>query len=70
VSELRNTIKGTVEEAKGKLTGDRSEEVKGKARKAWGNLEGKMDDLRGDLADRRDEPGTAMGDPAYDDSTR
>ncbi|MFI4978604.1 MAG: CsbD family protein [Solirubrobacterales bacterium] len=48
---MKDQIRGKAEEIKGKTTGDRSEETKGKARQALGNLKRVARDVRGDLHD-------------------
>jgi uncharacterized protein YjbJ (UPF0337 family) len=46
---MKDQILGKAEELKGKATGDRSEEMKGKARQAVGNLKRAARDVRGDM---------------------
>ncbi len=46
---MKDQIRGKAEEIKGKATGDRSEEMKGRARQAVGNLKRSARDVRGDV---------------------
>ena len=48
---MKDQIRGKAEELTGKVTGDRSEEMKGKARQAVGNLKRTARDVRGDVQD-------------------
>lgn len=50
MGELKDKTKGTFHEVKGKVTNDRSEELKGKAEKTWGNIQGKVNDVKDNLA--------------------
>jgi uncharacterized protein YjbJ (UPF0337 family) len=43
---MKDRLKGKVEEAKGRLTGDRVEELKGKARQKVGEGKQAVDELR------------------------
>ena len=45
---MKDQIRGKAEELTGKATGDKSEELKGKARQAVGNLKRTARDVRGD----------------------
>jgi len=49
---MKDQIRGKAEEMKGKVTGDRSEEMKGKARQAVGNVKRDVRDLKGDLTSK------------------
>jgi uncharacterized protein YjbJ (UPF0337 family) len=51
---MKDQIRGKAEELKGKATGDRSEEMKGKARQAVGNLKRVARDVRGDMREEAD----------------
>jgi uncharacterized protein YjbJ (UPF0337 family) len=51
---MKDQIRGKAEELKGKATGDRSEEMKGKARQAVGNLKRAARDVRGDMLEEAD----------------
>jgi uncharacterized protein YjbJ (UPF0337 family) len=51
---MKDQIRGKAEELKGRATGDRSEEMKGKARQALGDLKRTARDVRGDLRDEAD----------------
>lgn len=46
---MKDKVSGKVEEVKGRVTGDRSEEMKGKARQAKGDVERKADHAAADL---------------------
>lgn len=46
---MKDQIRGKAEEIEGKLTGDRREETKGKARQAAGNLKRTVRDIKGDV---------------------
>ena len=48
---MEDQIRGKADELKGKASGDRSEEMKGKARLAIGNLKRVARDVRGDMKD-------------------
>ena len=52
---MKDQIKGKAEELKGKLTGDRGEEAKGKARQELGNVKAKARDIREDVREGWDE---------------
>jgi uncharacterized protein YjbJ (UPF0337 family) len=51
---MKDQIRGKAEEFVGKATGDRSQEMKGKARQAVGNLKRSARDIRGDAQDEVD----------------
>jgi uncharacterized protein YjbJ (UPF0337 family) len=51
---MEDQIRGKAEELEGKVTGDRSEELKGKARQAVGDLKRTARDVRGDISDEAD----------------
>jgi len=51
---MKDQIRGKAEEIQGKGSGDRSEEMKGRARQAVGNLKRTARDVRGDLQDEVD----------------
>jgi uncharacterized protein YjbJ (UPF0337 family) len=46
---MKDQIKGKAEELKGKVTGDRGEEAKGKVRQQWGDVKAKARDVRDDI---------------------
>jgi uncharacterized protein YjbJ (UPF0337 family) len=46
-------VKGTLKEAEGKLTDDKTREAEGKAEGAWGDIKEHASDLKDDLADRK-----------------
>jgi uncharacterized protein YjbJ (UPF0337 family) len=46
---MKDQVRGKAEEIKGKITGDRGEEMKGKARQALGNVKRDARDLKGDV---------------------
>jgi len=46
---MKDQVKGKAEELKGKATGDRAEEAKGKARQEWGDAKAKARDTREDV---------------------
>ena len=48
---MKDQIRGKAEEIKGKVTGDKSEQMTGKARQALGNLKRTARDVRGDIGD-------------------
>jgi len=53
---MKDQIRGKIEELKGKLTGDKGEEMKGKLRQTVGNAKSTARDVREDMreeADRR-----------------
>ena len=45
---MKDQVRGKAEELKGKVTGDRKEELKGKARQAVGNVKRAVRDVKGD----------------------
>jgi uncharacterized protein YjbJ (UPF0337 family) len=45
---MKDQIRGKAEEIKGKVTGDRREEIKGKARQAVGNVKRTVRDVKDD----------------------
>lgn len=49
---MKDQVRGKAEELKGKVTGDRSEELKGKARQVAGNVKRDVRDLKADMTDR------------------
>jgi len=51
---MRDQVRGKAEEVEGKATGDRSEELKGKARQAVGDLKRSARGVRGDVQDEVD----------------
>jgi len=57
---MKDQVRGKAEEMKGKLTGDKSEELKGKARQTAGNAKRAVRDIQADVKEevdkRRDEP--------------
>lgn len=66
MSEWKDKLQGKAREVKGKVTGDRGEELKGKAQEAWGDAEGKIDDLKDAWKRRKaeqsetEEPGSPL----------
>ena len=52
---MKDQIKGKVEELKGKLTGNRTLEAKGKARQQWGNAKAKAHDVLNDVREGWDK---------------
>jgi len=46
---MKHQVRGKAEEITGKVTGDRGEEMKGKARQAAGNVKRDLRDLKGDV---------------------
>jgi uncharacterized protein YjbJ (UPF0337 family) len=48
---MKDQIRGKAEELEGKATGDKGEELRGKARQAVGDLKRTARDVRGDLSD-------------------
>jgi uncharacterized protein YjbJ (UPF0337 family) len=46
---MKDQVRGKAEELKGKVTGNRSEELKGKARQKLGNAKRAVRDVKGDL---------------------
>jgi uncharacterized protein YjbJ (UPF0337 family) len=62
MSGWRDKLEGKAKEVKGKVTGDRLEEMKGKAQESWGDAQGKMGDLK-DAWKRRQADQTATGEP-------
>lgn len=53
---MKDSIKGKARELKGKVTGDRSEEMKGKAEQAADRVRRVARDVRDDVADGSHEP--------------
>jgi uncharacterized protein YjbJ (UPF0337 family) len=51
---MKDQIRGKAEELTGRATGDKSEELKGRARQAVGNLKRTARDVRGDVQDEAD----------------
>lgn len=48
----KNEVVGKVNEAKGKVTGDDSEELKGKLQQGFGKIKDKAEELADDVADK------------------
>lgn len=46
---MTDQVRGKAEEIRGQVTGDRREEIKGKARLAVGNLKRTVRDVKGDV---------------------
>jgi uncharacterized protein YjbJ (UPF0337 family) len=46
---MKDQVRGKAEEIKGKLTGDRREEIKGKARQKVGNVKRTVRDVKEDV---------------------
>jgi len=57
---MKDEIKGKADELKGKLTGDKSEEMKGKAEQTGDKVRRNARDLRDDLTEGSETP---AGDP-------
>lgn len=57
MSEWKDKLEGKAKELKGKVSGDRLEEMKGKAQQARGDVEGKLGDLK-DAWKRRSAEGS------------
>ena len=57
---MKDQVVGKAEEMKGKLTGDKSEELKGKARQSAGKAKSAVRDIQADVKEeidkRNDEP--------------
>lgn len=51
---MKDQVRGKGEELKGKLTGDKKEEFKGKARQSVGNVQQAVRDLKADLREATD----------------
>jgi uncharacterized protein YjbJ (UPF0337 family) len=51
---MKDQIRGKVEEMSGKVSGDKRQEMKGKARQAMGNLKRTARDVRGDIQEEAD----------------
>ena len=51
---MKDQVVGKAEEMKGKLTGDKSEELKGKARQTAGNAKSKIRDIKADVKEEVD----------------
>lgn len=49
---MKDQVRGKAEEIKGKLTGDRGEEMKGKARQVVGNVKRDLRDFKGDVTSK------------------
>jgi len=74
---MKDQIRGKAEELKGKVTGDRREEMKGKARQGVGNVKKDVRDVRDDVRDemnrnrmRSDENSGAEPGPDGDRDSR
>src|SRR3954447_26146576 len=61
MGEWKDKLEGKGKQLKGKVTGDRTEEMKGKAQEAWGDVEGKVGDLK-DAWNRRDAERSETGE--------
>jgi uncharacterized protein YjbJ (UPF0337 family) len=57
---MKDEIKGKADELKGEITGDKSEEMKGKAEQAGDKVRRNARDLRDDITDETERP---AGDP-------
>ncbi len=51
---MKDKLQGKAEELKGRMTGDDSEEMKGKARQDVGNVKDAARDIRDDVEGRND----------------
>jgi uncharacterized protein YjbJ (UPF0337 family) len=52
---LKDQVRGKAEEIHGKVTGDKSEELKGKARQSVGNAKSKVRDIQADVKEGVDK---------------
>ena len=52
---MKDQVVGKAEEMKGKLTGDKSEELKGKARQTAGNAKRAVRDIQADVKEEVDK---------------
>ena len=52
---MKDQVRGKAEEMKGKVTGDKSEELKGKARQSVGNAKTKVRDFQADVKEEVDK---------------
>ena len=52
---MKDQVRGKAEEMKGKLTGDKSEELKGKARQTAGNAKRAVRDIKADVKEEVDK---------------
>ena len=52
---MKDQIRGKAEEIKGKMTGDKSEEMKGKARQTAGNAKRVVRDIQADVREKADK---------------
>jgi uncharacterized protein YjbJ (UPF0337 family) len=52
---MKDQARGKAEEMKGKLTGDKSEELKGKARQTAGNAKSAVRDIKADVKEEVDK---------------
>lgn len=50
MGEIEDKVKGKFHEIKGRATGDRTEQVQGKAEQARGALKGKINEVKDNLA--------------------
>lgn len=51
---MKDQVRGKAEEMKGKLTGDKSEELKGKARQTAGRAKSAVRDIKADVKEEVD----------------
>jgi uncharacterized protein YjbJ (UPF0337 family) len=49
---MKDQVRGTAEENKGQVTGNRGEEMKGRARQIVGNVKHDMRDFKGDVTSK------------------
>ena len=52
---MKDEIKGKIDEQKGKLTGDKSDEIKGKAEQAMDKVKRTGRDISGDINEKKDD---------------
>jgi len=52
---MKDQVRGKAEEIKGKVTGDKSEELKGQARQKAGNVKRAVRDIRADVKEEVDK---------------
>ncbi len=67
---MKDEIKGKAEEIKGKVTGDRSEELKGKMRQAADKTRRVARDIRGDVHEEADRRRERMVEVVREDPSR
>ena len=53
---MKDQVRGKAEELKGKVTGDRKTELKGKARQKVGDVKRAVRDVKGDVREAANKP--------------